>query len=179
LPICCNNFNEGSPKYNFDIGHPHLKTKDNILKIFDTHSHMYAKEFDEDRDECMLQALEEGVYFTALPNIDVDSIEPMQELMRAYPNQTIGMMGLHPTSVNADYKTQLATIKMELDTGKYHAVGETGIDLYWDKTFFEQQVDSFKIQIAWAKEKSLPIVIHARDSFQEIFDVLDSEYDPG
>lgn len=139
---------------------------------------MYAKEFDEDRGECMVKALEEGVYFTALPNIDVDSIEPMQELMRAYPNQTIGMMGLHPTSVNADYKTQLATIKMELDTGKYHAVGETGIDLYWDKTFFEQQVDSFKIQIAWAKEKSLPIVIHARDSFQEIFDVLDSEYDP-
>ena len=138
---------------------------------------MYAKEFDEDRDECMLQALEDGVYFTALPNIDVESIERVQELMRAYPDQTIGMMGLHPSSVKEDYKLQLTTLKMELDTDRYHAVGETGIDLYWDKTFFEEQVDSFKTQIQWAKEKSLPIVIHARDSFQEIFDVLDSEYD--
>ncbi|WP_239541125.1 TatD family hydrolase [Cryomorpha ignava] len=147
------------------------------MKIFDTHSHMYAKEFDSDLDECMAQALEDGVYLTALPNIDVESIERVQNLMRAYPDQTIGMMGLHPCSVKEDYKQQLATIKTELDTGRYHAVGETGIDLYWDKTYFDHQVDSFKTQIRWAKEKSLPIVIHARDSFQEIFDVLDTEYD--
>ena len=140
---------------------------------------MYAAEFDGDIDECMRSARDAGVYLTALPNIDKESIERVKNLMSAYPEQTIGMMGLHPCSVKKDYKEQLALIKAELDTNNYHAVGETGIDLYWDKTFFKEQVESFKVQINWAKEKSLPIVIHARDSFQEIFDVLDSEYDEG
>ncbi len=140
---------------------------------------MYSKEFDNDRETCMAQALEDGVYLTALPNIDVASIEPVKNLMKAYPNQTIGMMGLHPCSVKDDYKEQLAQIKTELDSGNYHAVGEIGIDLYWDKTYFEQQVDAFKTQIGWAKETGLPIVIHARDSFEEIFDVLDKEYFEG
>lgn len=149
------------------------------MKIFDTHSHMYSKEFDNDRDACMAQALKDGVYLTALPNIDVASIEPVKKLMQDYPNQTIGMMGLHPCSVKDDYKEQLAQIKTELDSGNYHAVGEIGIDLYWDKTYFEQQVDAFKTQIDWAKETGLPIVIHARDSFEEIFDVLDKEYFEG
>ncbi len=138
---------------------------------------MYAAEFDDDIDDCMQSARDASVYLTALPNIDKESIERVKNLMHAYPEQTIGMMGLHPCSVKQDYKEQLASIKAELDTDRYHAVGETGIDLYWDKTFFKEQVESFKMQINWAKEKSLPIVIHARDSFQEIFEVLDSEYD--
>lgn len=136
---------------------------------------MYAEEFNGDIDACMQAAREANVYLTALPNIDIDSIEPVKKLMQDYPNQTIGMMGLHPCSVKADFKEQLTAIKKELDTGNYHAVGEIGIDLYWDKTFFDQQVEALKIQIGWAKETGLPIIIHARDSFQEIFDVLDSE----
>lgn len=147
------------------------------LKIFDTHSHMFLEDFDEDREVCMKNALDDGVYCTALPNIDSSTIDRVKEMMAKYPNQTIGMMGLHPCSVKADFQKELETLKSELDTGKYHAVGEIGMDLYWDKTFFEQQVDAFKIQIGWAKETGLPIVIHARDSFKEIFDVLDSEYD--
>lgn len=138
---------------------------------------MYLEDFDEDREACMNAALEAGVYCTALPNIDSSTIDRVKEMMTNYPNQTIGMMGLHPCSVKADFETELDILKKELDTGKYHAVGEIGIDLYWDKTFFEQQVEAFKIQIDWAKGTGLPIVIHARDSFREIFEVLDSEYD--
>ena len=138
---------------------------------------MYLEDFDEDRAACMEAAINKGVYLTALPNIDSSTVKRLRDMMEEYPAQTIGMMGLHPCSVKANYQEELSKLKDELDTGLYHAVGEIGIDLYWDKTFFEQQVEAFKIQIGWAKETGLPIVIHARDSFQEIFDVLDTEYD--
>lgn len=140
---------------------------------------MYLEDFDEDREECMKKALHDGVFCTALPNIDSSTIGAVRDMMARYSDQTIGMMGLHPCSVKAGYKEELDLICRELDTGKYHAVGEIGIDLYWDKTYFEQQVDAFRIQIGWAKERGLPVVIHARDSFQEIFDVLDAEYAEG
>lgn len=145
------------------------------LKIIDTHSHMYADAFDEDREACMQRAMERGVVLTALPNIDVSSIEPLQKLRADFPNQTIGMMGLHPTSVKEDFKSELEVIREELEKGSYHAVGEIGMDLYWDKTFWAEQEEAFKIQIEWAKEMQLPIAIHARDSLAEIFEILDSE----
>jgi TatD DNase family protein len=147
------------------------------LKIIDTHSHMYLDAFDEDRDACMARAAEAGVYLTALPNIDVASIAPINQMMTDYPNQVIGMMGLHPCSVGENYKEQLDTIYAELKNGGYHAVGEIGIDLYWDQTHIAEQKKAFRIQIGWAKELSLPIVIHARDSFAEIFEILDEEAD--
>jgi TatD DNase family protein len=136
---------------------------------------MYLDAFDQDREKCMKAAMEAGVYLTALPNIDSSSIARVKQMMADYPRQTIGMMGLHPCSVKEDFETELKTLKKELDTGEYHAVGEIGIDLHWDKTFFEQQKQAFRIQIQWAKDLNLPIVIHARDSFWEIFEVLDEE----
>lgn len=147
------------------------------LKIIDTHSHMYLDGFDEDRDACMSRALEAGVYLTALPNIDLESIEPIKQMMVKYPEQVIGMMGLHPCSVDGSYQEQLDKIYSELQKGGYHAVGEIGIDLFWDQSHIEAQKDAFRQQIKWAKDLSLPIVIHARDSFAEIFEILDVEAD--
>lgn len=151
--------------------------KPNELKIFDTHSHMFLKDFDHDRDACMAAAREAGVYCTALPNIDVSTISALRQMMDRYPNQVIGMMGLHPSYVKEDFENQLNEIKKELDLGIYKAVGEIGIDLYWDKTFINQQLEAFEIQVNWAKEKNLPVVIHSRNSFREIFEVLDKVYD--
>lgn len=147
------------------------------LKIIDTHSHMYLDAFDADRNACMARAAEAGVYLTALPNIDVESIGPIQQMMEKHPNQVIGMMGLHPCSVGENYREQLDTIYAELQKGGYHAVGEIGIDLYWDQTHIAEQKKAFSEQINWAKKLSLPIVIHARDSFQEIFEVLETDAD--
>ncbi len=148
-----------------------------MSSLFDTHSHMYLSDFDGDIDVCMQRAVVAGVATTALPNIDSGSIARVKQLMQAYPLQTIGMMGLHPCSIKQNYQNELNIIKAELDTGDYKAVGEIGIDLYWDKTFFKEQLDAFRIQIGWAKDKKLPIVIHARDSFKEICDVLDEMHD--
>src|SRR5690554_5427364 len=138
---------------------------------------MYLPDFDEDREERMVAALDAGVYRVALPNIDADSMLMVKEMMRAYPNQVIGMMGLHPSSVKEDYKVNLNSIKTELDSGNYCAVGEIGIDLYWDKTYIAEQKEAFKIQLGWAKEMKLPVAIHSRDSFAEICEVLDEVYD--
>lgn len=141
--------------------------------MIDTHAHMYADAFDEDREAAMRRAFDAGISLVALPNIDSSSIGPLNSLMKTFPDRTIGMMGLHPSYVKADFEEELEKIEAELDRGIYHAVGEIGIDLYWDKTFFPQQVEAFTRQIGWAKDRGLPIAIHARDSFEEIFDVLD------
>ncbi len=138
---------------------------------------MYLDQFDEDRKECMERAVKDNVLLTLLPNVDVESIEPMKRIIEDFPAQFMGMMGLHPCSVKDDFREQLSTIKKELDTGKYLAVGEIGIDLYWDKSTLGIQIEAFKEQIEWAKEANLPIVIHARDSFDEIFEVLDEVHD--
>ncbi len=140
---------------------------------------MYSDQFDADRSKCMDAALAQGVYITALPNIDVASIAPLKALMADHPRQTIGMMGLHPCSVKDDFEAQLSMIEAELDAGIYHAVGEIGINLYWDKTHIEAQKRAFRVQINWAKKRKLPIVIHARDSFDEICEILDAEYEAG
>jgi TatD DNase family protein len=145
--------------------------------MIDTHAHMYADAFDEDRAETMQRAFDAGLTLVALPNIDSASIGPLRALMEAFPDQTIGMMGLHPSHVKDDYKAELQKIEAELDRGKYHAVGEIGIDLYWDKTYLPQQVDAFITQIGWAKKRGLPIVIHARESFDEIFEIMDAHCD--
>ncbi len=138
---------------------------------------MYLDQFDEDRKECMERAVKDNVLLTLLPNVDVESIEPMKRIIEDFPAQFMGMMGLHPCSVKDDFREQLSIIKKELDTGKYLAVGEIGIDLYWDKSTLGIQIEAFKEQIEWAKEANLPIVIHARDSFDEIFEVLDEVHD--
>ena len=139
---------------------------------------MYLPVFDEDRKACMHRALEAKVTITALPNIDVSTIEPLRKMLEAFPGQVLGMMGLHPSAVGPGYESDLETIAGELDRGGYCAVGEIGIDLYWDKTFREEQIAAFRQQIGWAKNRNLPIVIHARDSFEEICAVLETEHDP-
>lgn len=141
--------------------------------LTDTHCHIYLEQFDEDRDDVMKRAFGEGVKRVFLPNIDTSSIASLKKLTKDYPENCFPMMGLHPCSVGENFEEELSTLKAELDQGGYYAIGEIGIDLYWDKTFFEHQVKAFEKQIEWAKELNLPIVIHARDSFQEIFEVLD------
>ncbi len=142
--------------------------------IIDTHTHLYHDQFEHDRDAMMQRAVAAGVQMMLLPNIDVASIGPMEELVQAWPEHTRAMMGLHPCSVGADFEEELKVIERALREGEYVAVGEFGIDLYWDKTFIEEQKTAFRRQIEWAKELDLPVVLHVRDAFQEVFDLLDA-----
>lgn len=144
------------------------------MSIIDTHSHIYSTQFNDDRDAMIQRAFEAGVDTILMPNIDVDSITPMLEIEDKYPRNCISMMGLHPTSVDENYKDQLKAMEAWFDKRKFCAVGEIGIDLYWDKTFLIQQIDAFKTQIMWSKKHQLPIVMHVRDAFDEIFQVLDN-----
>lgn len=143
----------------------------------DTHSHQYHSKFNEDRDDSIRRAIDNGVSRIFLPNIDINSIAQMKDLVAAFPDNCFPCMGLHPTDVKEDYLEVLAKIKGELDANKYYAVGEIGIDLYWDKSTLGIQIDAFKTQVQWAKDMKLPIIIHARDSFDEIFEVMDEVND--
>ncbi len=145
--------------------------------FIDSHTHLYSNQFDEDRSEIILNAINSGVEKLLLPNIDLESIEGMYALEKEFPKNCFAMMGLHPCSVTENYTELLAKIKNELFSRKFIAVGEIGIDLYWDKTLLSQQKEAFAQQIEWAKELKIPIVIHARDSFEEIFEVLDKHND--
>lgn len=145
----------------------------------DTHTHLFSDAFDDDRTLIVEKAIAAGVEKLLLPNIDCDSIESMHRLAESYPSVCYPMMGLHPGSVKEDWKQQLAVIEKYLfeNSHKYIAVGEIGIDLYWDKTFIAEQIEVFKQQIQWAKELNLPIVIHVREAFDEVFSVLDDLHD--
>ena len=145
--------------------------------ITDTHTHLYSSQFDEDRDQMMQRALDAGVTRFFIPAIDSAYTDSMLSLEKNYPNNVFLMMGLHPTSVKENYKEELNHVKEMIDKRSFYAIGEIGIDLYWDKTFLTQQQEAFRTQIQWAKEKKLPIVIHCRDAFDEIFEVLESEKD--
>jgi len=140
--------------------------------LFDTHTHIYSEEFNEDRNEVIKRSFDAGVTQLLLPNIDLDSIEPMHQLCDKYPENCFPMMGLHPTSVKGDYKEALQIIRKELDKRKYIAIGEVGIDLYWDKTFAEEQRIALLEQFQWAIDFNLPVVIHSRDSHNEIMKVI-------
>ena len=145
--------------------------------ITDTHTHLYSEQFDNDRAEMMQRALDNGISRFFVPAIDASYTEAMLKLENEYPSNVFLMMGLHPTSVKEDYLEELHQVKNWLDKRKFYGVGEIGIDLYWDKTFLLQQQDAFKTQIEWAKERKLPIVIHCRESFNEIFEVLEEVND--
>jgi len=145
--------------------------------LTDTHTHLYSQQFDEDRNEMMHRAMDKGVSRFFIPAIDSSYTEAMLKLENDYPAHVFLMMGLHPTSVKENYQEELKLVKEWLDKRNFYAVGEIGIDLYWDKTFLQQQQDAFKQQIEWAKEKELPIVIHCREAFNEIFEILDEVKD--
>ncbi len=141
----------------------------------DSHTHLYLEAFSDDRKEMVRRALNAGVTRMLLPNIDSQTIEEMYALADLFPGSCYPMMGLHPTSVKENYQEELRIIESHLNRPGIVAIGETGIDLYWDKTFIQEQKVAFKTQIQWAKKMKLPIIIHARDSFREIFQVLDKE----
>ncbi len=144
-----------------------------MITLTDTHAHLYSSEFDADRNEMIKRAIQLGVKRFFLPNIDEESIIPMLQLMKDYPDKCFGMMGLHPCSVNENVDEQLQNIEQALNIQKFVAIGEIGIDLYWDKTFFEQQQLAFKTQCLWALERDLPIAIHCRNAMQEIITILE------
>ena len=139
--------------------------------MIDSHSHIYMEEFDTDRNEVVRRAIEAGVHHIILPNVDIESIAPLHSTIQQYP-QCKAAMGLHPTSVNDNYKEQLDTIHKLFAHHTYCAVGEIGIDLYWDKTFRNEQEDAFRQQIAWALEYDLPLVIHCREAFDELYAIM-------
>ncbi len=141
--------------------------------LTDTHSHIYSEEFDNDRRDVVFNAHKAGVKKILLPNIDSTTVDAMMDLCKKYPHHIFPMMGLHPTSVEDDFETEIQKVEEWLDKEKFYAIGEIGIDLHWDKTFLEEQILAFEKQIDLALKFDLPIVIHARDSFDEIFEVLD------
>ncbi len=143
--------------------------------ITDTHTHLYSELFDDDRPLMIQRAIESGVSRFFIPAIDSTYTEAMLHLEKEYPDHVFLMMGLHPTSVKSNYKEELAHVEQLFEARSFYAVGEIGIDLYWDKSTLSMQQDAFKKQIQLAKRKGLPIVIHCRESFEEIFDVLETE----
>lgn len=143
--------------------------------LTDTHTHLYSNQFEEDRDAMMQRAFDININRFFMPAIDSGYVEAMYALEKKYPKNVFLMMGLHPTSVKENYEEELAFVEKQFKERDFYAVGEIGIDLYWDKTTLAIQQDAFNRQIQLAKQKKLPIVIHCRDAFDEIFEVLEAE----
>ena len=145
------------------------------MTITDTHTHLYSEAFEEDRKEMIRRAIDANVKRFFIPAIDSTYAESMHELEKTFPENIFLMAGLHPTHVKDNFKEELAFVEKELSEKKFYAVGETGIDLYWDKSTLGIQQEAFRHQIRLAKKYKLPIVIHCRDAFNEVFEVLESE----
>ncbi|GAB4161601.1 MAG: TatD family hydrolase [Winogradskyella sp.] len=143
--------------------------------ITDTHTHLYSEAFDEDRSTMIQRAIDANVSRFFIPAIDSAHTEAMLELEKEFPENIYLMMGLHPTHVKANFKEELAHVEQMLFQRKFYAVGEIGIDLYWDKSTLDIQIEAFRYQINLAKQYKLPIVIHCREAFDEIFEVLEQE----
>lgn len=143
------------------------------MALIDTHTHLYLPEFELDRHQMVNNAIDAGISKMLIPNVDSDTIPGMLQLCNDFPDICYPMMGLHPCSVKENYLDELAIVKERVCKENYIAIGEIGIDLYWDKSFLNEQIDALHQQINLAISLDLPIVIHARDSFAEIFDILD------
>ncbi len=143
--------------------------------LTDTHTHLYSEEFDADRNEMIERAIQKGVSRFFVPSIDSSYTQKMYDLENQFPENIFLMMGLHPTYVKENYLEELDHVERELEKRKFQAIGEIGIDLYWDKTFLKQQQHAFQHQIQLAKKYNLGINIHCRDAFDEVFEVLESE----
>ncbi|OOV28475.1 hydrolase TatD [Flavobacterium sp. LM5] len=146
--------------------------------LTDTHTHLYSEEFDQDRGEMIQRAINAGVSRFFIPAIDSTCTQAMYDLEQDFPENVFLMMGLHPTYVKDNYEAELAHVASELVKRKFFAIGEIGIDLYWDKTHLKEQQIAFRQQIQWAKQYKLPIVIHCREAFDEIFEILEEEKSP-
>ena len=151
-----------------------------MYKLIDTHSHLFVEEFAEDRAEVMRRAQEAGITHIVMPNIDAASIAPMLQVCADYPTLCYPTIGLHPTEVKEDYREVLAAMKAQLDTSvrgeaphtPFIAIGEVGLDFYWDSTYKIEQIAALKEQIAWALEYDLPIIIHSREAFTELYELF-------
>jgi len=143
--------------------------------LTDTHTHLYADAFDQDRQEVIARAVAAGVHRFFVPAIDSETTQAMYALEKAFPDHVSLMMGLHPTSVKDNFEEELAHVAQQLDARSFCAIGEIGIDLYWDKSTLALQQEAFRRQIQWAKAYDLPIVIHCREAFDEIFAILACE----
>jgi len=143
--------------------------------LVDTHAHLYADQFDKDRDDVIQRGIDNGVQHFFLPNIDEASIPGMLDLEAQYPDRCHPMMGLHPCSVATDYKDVLEKMEAWFEKRSFCAVGEIGLDYYWSKEFIKEQKDAFRIQCRWAKELDVPIVIHARDSMDDLIQIVAEE----
>ncbi len=145
--------------------------------LIDTHAHLYSEDFLHDVDNVLQRAYDNDVKKIILPNIDSGSVKRLLDLTDAYPHLCFPLMGLHPTSVGADYKEELQAVEYWLEKRKFYGIGEIGIDLYWDRTFLNEQQDAFRYQLKLAKLNQLPVIIHVRDSFDEIYPIVKEEQD--
>jgi len=145
------------------------------MVVTDTHTHLYSEAFDHDRDQIIKRALDGNISRFFVPAIDSNYTKAMLELQTRYPENVFLMIGLHPTHVKQNYKEELNHVEEMLASHKFYAIGETGIDMYWDKSTLPWQQEAFRYQIKLAKQHELPIVIHCRDSFNEIFEMLEDE----
>ena len=148
------------------------------MNLIDTHTHMFSSQFDEDREQIVKECIESGIETLLLPNINSETIDAMWSLCDLFPKNCFPMIGLHPCDVKEDYQKELDIVLQELKNRKYVAVGEIGIDLHWDKTTVDIQKNAFDQQIKWAIEFDLPIAIHIRESFEEVFEVLEQNIHP-
>ena len=146
------------------------------MKYIDTHAHIYSNQFDEDRDATVQRAIDLGIGKILMPNVDSESIEGMMQCEQDYPEICVPMMGLHPCSVKEDVDKELKIVEEWLVKRKFIAIGEIGIDLYWDKTFQEKQIEALKIQIDWAIQYDVPIVLHTRESTQDVIKILEQKH---
>ncbi|MDR1561619.1 MAG: TatD family hydrolase [Dysgonamonadaceae bacterium] len=139
------------------------------MYLIDTHTHIFLEAFDGDIDGIIARAVEQNVKIFCLPNIDAGTVDRLHDLSDRYLGTCLPAMGLHPTSVREDFRTVLEGIRECFKKRKYIAVGETGIDLYWDKTFIEEQIEAFEIQLRWANDLDIPVIIHTREAFSYVF----------
>jgi TatD DNase family protein len=145
--------------------------------LIDTHAHIYSEDFLHDVDEVLQRAYDNDVKKIVLPNIDSGSVKRLLDLADAYPHLCFPLMGLHPTSVAADYREELEAVEYWLEKRKFYGIGEIGIDLHWERTFLNEQQDAFRYQVKLAKSYQLPIIIHVRESFDEVFSIVKEEQD--
>ncbi len=150
-----------------------------IIMLIDTHTHLYLEEFDQDRAEVVDRALKSGIEKLLLPNIDTLTIQSLKKMVNDFPEICYPMMGLHPGSVKQNYEEDLEFMYDLIKKENFIGIGEIGIDLYWDKSFQKEQEIAFEKQLDWAKEFNLPAIIHSRDSFDEIFQVMDRLFNHG
>jgi TatD DNase family protein len=145
------------------------------VRFVDSHSHIFANEFNHDRSLAIERAKFVGVKYIVLPNIDSSSVDALLKTTQEFPNFCLPTMGLHPTSVKENFEQELVIVEQNLAKTKFYGIGEIGIDLYWDKTHIEEQKIAFRYQIQLAKKLKLPVIIHSRNSFPEIFEIVDQE----